>query len=107
MNIKSRTLTATEEQALADSLLDIQEWVDGAIDGKVNNCKTRMIQKWYPILLADPDIKSMPSTESGLISKIVNYSEYKNRATLEAEAEAARKAEEAAAAKAAEETPAE
>lgn len=92
MNIKSRTLTTTEEQVLTDSLLDIQEWVDGAIDGKVNNCKTRMIRKWYPILLADPDIKSMPSTESGLISKIVNYSEYKNRAQLEAEAEAARQA---------------
>ena len=59
-----------------------------------------MIQKWYPILLADPDIKSMPSTEAGLISKIVNYSEYKNRAQTEAEAkaaEAARKAKAAAA----------
>jgi len=85
MNIKSRTLTATEEQVLADSLLDIQEWVDGAIDGKVNNCKTRMIRQWYPILLADPDIKSMPSTESGLISKIVNYEGYKNRAERDAE----------------------
>ena len=103
MNITGRTLTTTEEQVLSDSLLDIQAWVDGAIDGKVNNCKTRMIQKWYPILLADPAIKSMPSTESGLISKIVNYSEYKNRAQLEAEAEAARQA----AAKAAEETPGE
>ena len=50
MNIKARTLTTTEEQVLNDSLLDIQDWVDKAIDGKVNNCKTRMIQKWYPIL---------------------------------------------------------
>jgi len=64
MNITGRTLTTTEEQVLSDSLLDIQAWVKGAIDGKINNCKTRMIRQWYPILLADPEIKSMPSTES-------------------------------------------
>lgn len=85
MNITGRTLTTTEEQALNDSLLDIQEWVKGAIDGKINNCKKRMIRTWYPILLADPAIKSMPSTESGLITKIVNYEGYKNRAERDAE----------------------
>ena len=97
MNIKARTLTTTEEQVLNDSLLDIQDWVDKAIDGKVNNCKTRMIQKWYPILLADPEIKSMPSTEAGLITKIVNYPQYKNRAQTEAEEAARQQAAEAAA----------
>ena len=54
MNIKSRTLTTTEEQVLGNDLLDIQGWVDGAVDGKINNCKKRMLQEWQPKLLADP-----------------------------------------------------
>ena len=50
MNIKSRTLTTTEEQVLGNDLLDIQGWVDGAINGKINKCKKRMLREWQPKL---------------------------------------------------------
>ena len=39
----------------------------------------------------------MPSTEAGLITKIVNYPQYKNRAQTEAEEAARQQAAEAAA----------
>ena len=43
MDIKKRTLTATEESVLKNDLLDVEVWVNEAIDGKVANCKKRMI----------------------------------------------------------------
>ena len=46
MDIKKRTLTTIEVSVLKNDLLDIQDWVTKAIDGKVNNCKKRMIAEW-------------------------------------------------------------
>ena len=85
MNIKSRTLTTTEEQVLSNDLLDIQAWVDGAINGKINNCKKRMLQEWQPKLLADPAVTSLPATEEELIALIVARDDYKSRTERDAE----------------------
>ena len=85
MNIKSRTLTTTEEQVLSNDLLDIQAWVDGAINGKINNCKKRMLQEWQPKLLADPAVTSLPATEEELLALIVARDDYKSRTEREAE----------------------
>ncbi len=43
MDIAKRTLTTTEESVMKNDLMDVQEWVTAAIDGKVANCKKRMI----------------------------------------------------------------
>ena len=48
MDITKRTLTTTEESVLKNDLLDVQDWVTKAIDGKVNNCKKRMLAEWLP-----------------------------------------------------------
>ena len=88
MNIKSRTLTTTEEQVLGNDLLDIQAWVDCAVNGKINNCKKRMLREWHPKLLADPAVTSLPATEEELIALIVARSDYKNATTRVAEDQA-------------------
>lgn len=85
MDIKKRTLTATEESVLLNDLLDIQDWVDGAIDGKVNNCKKRMIAEWHPKLTADPDVETIPADDDKLIEVIISRDDYKTRAKRDAE----------------------
>ena len=79
MDIKKRTLTTTEESVLKNDLLDVQDWVDKAIDGKVNNCKKRMIAEWTPKLMADDSVSSIPADEDELIALIVARDDYKNR----------------------------
>ena len=88
MNITGRTLTTVEEQALSDRLLDIQDWLDKAIEGQINSCKKLMIRQWYPILLADPAVTSLPATEEELIALIVARDDYKSRTERDAESEA-------------------
>ena len=84
MDIKKRTLTATEESVLLNDLLDIQDWVDGAINGKVNNCKKRMIEEWMPKLYADESVTQIPADDDEKIVLIVARDDYKNRAEQEA-----------------------
>lgn len=83
MDIKKRTLSSTEEAALKNDLIDVQDWVDKAIDGKVNNCKKRMISEWMPKLYADESVSSIPASEDEIISLIVFRSDYKDRSARE------------------------
>jgi len=79
MDITKRTLTTTEESVLKNDLTNVQVWVDGAIDGKANNCKKRMVAEWMPKLYADESVTQIPADEDELIAMIVARDDYKNR----------------------------
>ena len=85
MDIPKRTLTSLEESVLKNDLLDVQDWVDKAIDGKVSNCKKRMIAEWLPKLYADDSVSSIPASEDEIVALIVARSDYKDRTAREAE----------------------
>jgi len=84
MDLNGKTLSTTEESVLKNDLLDIQDWWDGALAGKINNCKKRMIQQWHPKLIADPEVESIPANEDDLIAFIVARDDYKNRVERDA-----------------------
>ena len=84
------SISDIDEQALKNDLLDIQEWVQGAVDGKIGNCKKRMIAEWQPKLFADPDVESIPANEDVLIDMIVARDDYKTAVQRVAEEEANR-----------------
>ncbi len=79
MDITKRTLTTTEESVLKNDLLDVQDWVDKAIDGKVNNCKKRMIAEWLPKLYADESVTQIPASEDEIVAMIVARDDYQSR----------------------------
>ena len=83
MKIEERTLTTTEESVLKNDLQDIQDWVTKAIDGKIANCKKRMIAEWTPKLMDDDSVESIPANEDELIALIVARDDYQNRSELE------------------------
>ena len=85
MNISQRTLTSTEESVLKNDLLDVQDWATKAIDGKVNNCKKRMLREWLPKLYADDSVDSIPASEDEIVAMIVARDDYKDRAARDAE----------------------
>ena len=79
MDIKKRTLTATEESVLKNDLLDVEVWVNGAIDGKVANCQKRMIAEWLPKLYADESVTQIPANADEMIALVVARSDYLDR----------------------------
>jgi hypothetical protein len=81
------TITGADETALNNDLLDIDTWIQGAVTGKINNCKKRMVNQWQPILFADESVESMPATADGIIALVVVRDDYKTRAERAAETE--------------------
>ena len=75
-----------EENILKNDLVDVQEWVKGAIAGKINNCKKRMLAEWQPKFMADPDVTSIPATEEGFVNAIIARTDYMNRPARDADA---------------------
>jgi hypothetical protein len=78
------TITNAEQVALENDLLDIDDWVQQAVAGKINNCKKRMAQEAAQVLKADASVTSMPADDDGLIAALAARSDYKNRAEREA-----------------------
>ena len=79
MDIKKRTLTATEESVLKNDLINVEVWVNSAIDGKVANCKKRMIAEWLPKLYADESVTQIPANEDDMIAMVVARNDYLDR----------------------------
>ena len=74
-----------DEKILLNDLLDIDDWVQAAVVGKINNCKKRMAIEATTVLKSDPSIESMPATDDGLIAALFDRDDYKNRAERDAE----------------------
>ena len=73
------------EKILLNDLLDINDWVQAAVVGKINNCKKRMAGEATAILKADASVENMPATDDGLIEALLARSDYKDRAARDKE----------------------
>ena len=73
------TINDTDEKILLNDLHDIQEWVDGAVTGKINQCWSRFEQKWTSKLMDDSNIESIPANKDLYVELVTSSSDYKNR----------------------------
>ena len=86
MDIEKRILSTTEEKILKNDLLDVQEWVSGAIDGKINNCWKRFQKEWINKLMVDElYVDKIPSNKDDFVELVTARSDYKNRAVRDSE----------------------
>ncbi len=76
-------ITDEDESILSNDLLSIQDWVQQAVNGKINNCKKRMIRGWEQKL--KERYETLPTSDSDLITKIRAEPDYKDRATRDAD----------------------
>ena len=77
----------TDDLCTDNDLLSKEEWLKDAWIGKINNCKKRLIREWYPKLMADPKVDSMPANEEDFINMVTSRPDYKNRKQRDKEAE--------------------
>jgi hypothetical protein len=71
-------------KVLQNDILNIEDWINGAIAGKIASCKTRMIETWTPKLLGDPGVNTLPGNEAALINVITQHPDYLSRSDREA-----------------------
>ena len=79
------TISDLDMKVLEHDLIDVNQWIQEAVAGKISNCTKRMISEWQPKLFADPAVDNIPADENAFINLVVSRDDYKNRSqrTLE------------------------
>ena len=79
------TINDTDEKVLLNDLRNIQDWVQSAVDGKINNCWKRMQQNWTQQLMNDDSFTDpIPSNKADFITLITARDDYQTRAERDA-----------------------
>lgn len=77
-------VVSTMEMAIMeDSILDVETWINAAVDGKINNCKSRVIKR--EVDLAIKNGESLPAGEDAIVNQHFSRPDYKNRKDRDAE----------------------
>ena len=73
-------VTDTEQAILLNDLLDINEWLQAAMDGKKGNAWKRMQQTWTTKLMNDASFTgTIPSNQADFVALVVAHPDYKSR----------------------------
>ena len=78
-------VTDTEQAILLNDLLNINDWLQGAMDGKKNNCWKRMQQEWTTKLMNDESFTdSIPSNQADFVALVTAREDYQTRTERDA-----------------------
>ena len=78
-------VTDTEQAILLNDLLNINDWLQGAMDGKKSNCWKRMQQEWTTKLMNDDSFTdSIPSNQADFVALITAREDYVTRSQRDA-----------------------
>jgi len=79
------TCTDTEQAILLNDLLNIDDWLQAAMNGKKANCWKRMQQEWTTKLMNDDSFTdSIPSNQAAFVALVTGRSDYKTRTERDA-----------------------
>ena len=74
------TLNDKEQAIMNNDLLDIKEWIENAVGGKMNNCWKRMQTEWTTRLMNDDSFTdSIPSNQADFVTLVTGRDDYKTR----------------------------
>ena len=83
---KTITLTDLQQKILSNDLYNdtdnagLDEWIQGAMDGKLNNCWKRFQREWTDKLMNDDSFTdAIPSNQADFVALVVARADYKNR----------------------------
>ena len=80
------TINDTDQKCLKNDLLDINDWVQNAVSGKINNCWKRMQTEWTTKLMNDESYTDpIPSNKTDFVNLVTSRSDYKTRAERDEE----------------------
>ena len=74
------SINDTDEKLMKNDLLDLDQWVQDAVNGKKNNCWKRFQQEWTTKLMNDDSFTdAIPSNQADFVALVTARSDYKNR----------------------------
>ena len=83
---KEITLTDVQQKILSNDLYNdtdnkgLDDWIQAAVDGKINNCWKRMQSEWTTKLMNDNSFTDpIPSNQADFVALVTARSDYKIR----------------------------
>jgi len=83
---KTISLTDLQQKILSNDLYNdtdnagLDNWIQAAVDGKLNNCWKRMRSEWTTKLMDDSSFTDpIPSNQADFVALVTARSDYKNR----------------------------
>ena len=83
---KTVSLTDLQQTILKNDLYSdtdnagLDEWIQNAVDGKINNCWKRFQQEWTTKLMNDASFTdAIPSNQADFVALVTAREDYKNR----------------------------
>ena len=83
---KEVSITDLQQTILSNDLYNdtdnagLDNWIQGAVDGKINNCWKRMQREWTQKLMDDDSFTDpIPSNRADFVNLVTARSDYKNR----------------------------
>jgi len=83
---KTVSLTDLQQKILKNDLYSdtdnagLDNWIQAAVDGKINNCWKRMRTEWTQKLMDDDSFTdAIPSNQADFVALVTARSDYKNR----------------------------
>ena len=83
---KTVSLTDLQQNILKNDLYSdtdnagLDDWIQAAVDGKLNNCWKRFQTEWTTKLMNDSDFTdSIPSNQTDFVALVIARADYKNR----------------------------
>ena len=81
------TIDDTDQKCMKNDLLDLNDWVQKAVEGKIHNCWKRFQQEWTTKLMDDETFTdTIPSNKTDFVNLVLARDDYKDRVTRDAEA---------------------
>ena len=78
-------VTDTEQAILLNDLLSIDDWLQGAMDGKKANCWKRMQSEWTTKLMNDESFTdTIPSNQADFVALVTAREDYQTRTERDA-----------------------
>lgn len=74
----TRVITDEEQRILENDLLSVTEWINKAIEGKINNCMKRAARQYEEIAKKE-DIALLPAKDKHKAQALINKAGYLNR----------------------------
>mgnify|MGYP001391673321 CR=1 FL=1 len=82
------TINDADQKVLQNDIIDINQWCQDAVTGKINNCWKRMQSNWTTKLMNDESFTdSIPSNKTDFVNLVTTRSDYQTRAERDAEAQ--------------------
>ena len=78
------TIDDTDQKCMKNDLFDINQWVQDAVKGKIDNCWKRMQSEWTTKLMNDESFTdTIPSNKTDFVNLVTARSDYQTRSGKE------------------------